>query len=52
MTAPAAVLAHLGAESLKKPHDIVTLSFRQGLKGQAKCKFFYMNVGAKAKDLN
>ena len=35
LTAPAAVPAYLGAESLKKPHDIVTLSFRQGVKGQA-----------------
>ena len=29
-TATAAVPAHLGAESLKKPHDIITLSFRKG----------------------
>ena len=28
-TAPAATLIHVGADSLKKPHDIVTLSFSE-----------------------
>ena len=43
--------AHLGAESLKNPHDIVTLSFRKGVKVQANRRgkfptstvFFYPN---------
>ena len=29
-TAPAAMPVHVGADSLKKPHDIVTLSFSEG----------------------
>ena len=28
-TAPAAMLGHVGADSLKKPHHIVTLSFSE-----------------------
>ena len=37
MTAPAAGLAHVGAESLKKPHHIVTLQFSEVVKDHAKC---------------
>ena len=29
--------AHLGTESLKKPHDIITLRFSEVVKDHAKC---------------
>ena len=35
LTAPAAMLGHLGAVSLKKSHDIVISSFCNKVKGQA-----------------
>ena len=35
ITAPASVPAHIGAESLKKPHHIVTLRFSEVVKDHA-----------------
>ena len=47
-TAPAAMPGHLGAVSLKKSHDIITLPFCNIVKGQANlctllhdCKFYF-----------
>ena len=36
LTAPAAMPAHIGADSLKKPHHIVTLRFSEAVKDHAK----------------
>ena len=44
MTAPAAMPIHVGADSQKKPHDIVTLSFSEvffQVEGQAICVSIY-----------
>ena len=43
MTAPADMLGHLGAVSLKKSHDIIILSFFNIVKGQAKCMLSAMH---------
>ena len=37
LTAPAAVSAHVGIDSLKKPHDIISLSFCEVIKDHATC---------------
>ena len=44
LTAPAAMPGHLGAVSLKKPHDIVISSFCNIVKGQANYAYTYMHI--------
>ena len=36
-TGPAAMPAHIGADSLKKPHHIITLQFSEVVKDRANC---------------
>ena len=42
LTELAAVPAHVGAESLKKPHHIVTLQFSEVVKDHAKWHFYIL----------